>query len=320
MPAPQRVRPLTPPADEAGPPEGVRAPGEEGRAPGEEARPRDEARPSADEARRPDEAGEAWPSEPSVANEPEPVLPPAVALSPALAIPFLERGEIEIVGRLVQASNTTLLAAVHGDVPGRGPTVAAAVHKPIRGERPLWDFPDGTLAHREVAAFLVSQASGWDVVPPTVFRESAPAGPGMLQLWVDVRDDADVVELIRAADPRLRRIVLFDALVNNADRKAGHLLVRADGIIQGVDHGVTFALEPKLRTVLWGWRGTRLADREIKVLALLQRALPRLQDQLERHLGVDELAATRARLDGILGATRFPEPHPDWPAVPWPWY
>ena len=243
-----------------------------------------------------------------------------MTLPPALAIPFLEHGEIEIVGRLVQASNTTLLAAVHGDVPGRGTTVAAAVYKPIRGERPLWDFPDGTLAHREVAAYLVSQASGWDVVPPTVFRERAPTGPGMLQLWVDVRDDVDVVELIRAADPRLRRIAIFDALVNNADRKAGHLLARADGIIQGVDHGVTFALEPKLRTVLWGWRGTKLANRESDVLVLLQRTLPGLEGQLEPHLEADELAAMRARLDDLMRAGRFPQPHPDWPAVPWPWY
>ena len=224
------------------------------------------------------------------------------------------------MGRLVQASNTTLLVAVHGDIPGRGATVAAAVYKPVRGERPLWDFPDGTLAHREVAAFLVSQASGWDVVPPTVFRESAPVGPGMLQLWIDVRDDADVVELIRAADPRLRRIALFDAVVNNADRKAGHLLVREDGIIQGVDHGVTFALEPKLRTVLWGWRGTKLADRELTTLALLQRAMPRLQGQLEPHLATEELAAARERLAELLSARRFPQPHPDWPAIPWPWY
>jgi len=224
------------------------------------------------------------------------------------------------VGRLVQASNTTLLVAVHGDVPGRGATVAAAVYKPVRGERPLWDFPDGTLAHREVAAFEVSHASGWDVVPPTVFRERAPVGPGMLQLWVDVLEDADVVELIRDADPRLRRIALFDAVVNNADRKAGHLLVREDGLIQGVDHGVTFAPEPKLRTVLWNWRGTKLAPREAEALALLRRALPRLQGQLERHLAAEELAATRERLDELLRGGRFPQPHPDWPAIPWPWY
>ncbi len=158
-------------------------------------------------------------------------------------------------------------------------------------------------------------------MPPTVFREERrPSGPGMLQLWVDVRDEVDVVELIRAADPRLRRIALFDAVVNNADRKAGHLLVREDGIIQGVDHGVTFAPEPKLRTVLWGWRGTKLADRELKALALLQRALPRLEEQLEPHLTADELAATRERIGDLLRGGRFPQPHPDWPAIPWPWY
>ena len=274
-----------------------------------------------DEAHRADDAGEAWPSEPSVADEAdEPVLPPAVDLPPALAVPFLLGGEIEIVGRLVQASNTTLLVAVHDNVPGRGATVAAAVYKPIRGERPLWDFPDGTLAHREVAAFVVSRASGWDVVPPTVFREDAPVGPGMIQLWVEVRDDVDVVERIRAADPRLRRIAAFDAVVNNADRKAGHLLVRADGLIQGVDHGVTFSGDPKLRTVLWGGRGTKLAPRELEALVLLHRAIPGLEGQLEPHLAPDEIAATRARLEDLLRSGRFPQPHPDWPAVPWPWY
>ncbi len=275
----------------------------------------------AGEGHPPDEAGEAWPSERSGPDDDaRPELPPAVALEPSVAIPFLEEGEIEIVGRLVQASNTTLLVAVHGDVPGRGPTVAAAVYKPVRGERPLWDFPDGTLAHREVAAFIVSQASGWDVVPPTVFRERAPVGPGMVQLWVEVRDDRDVVELVRGADPRLRRIALFDAIVNNADRKAGHLLVRDDGIIQGVDHGVTFSVDPKLRTVLWGWRGTRLAQRELEALALLRGTLPRLASSLQPHLERAEIEATRARLDGLLRSGRFPQPHPDWPAIPWPWY
>lgn len=274
-----------------------------------------------DERRHPDDAGEAWPSEPSVADEPEePPLPPAVAIAAELAIPFLEHGEIEIVGRLVEASNVTLLVAVHGDVPGRGATVAAAVYKPIRGERPLWDFPDGTLAHREVAAFIVSRASGWGVVPPTVFRDDAPVGPGMLQLWMETRVDVDIVERIRAADPRLRRIALFDAVVNNADRKAGHLLIRPDGTIQGVDHGVTFSPDPKLRTVLWGWRGTRFAPREEQVLVLLRRALPRLRAELEPHLATEELEATRERIEDLIRAQRFPQPHPDWPAVPWPWY
>lgn len=274
-----------------------------------------------DDARRPDDAGEGWPSEPSVPDEPdEPALPPAVALPTDEAIPFLASGEIEIVGRLVQASNVTLLVAVHGDVPGRGRIAAAAVYKPVRGERPLWDFPDGTLAHREVAAYLVSQASGWNVVPPTVYRDDAPAGPGMLQLWVEVREDVDVVERIRAADPRLRRIALFDAVVNNADRKAGHLLPRLDGTIQGVDHGVTFSPDPKLRTVLWGWRGTRFAPREETDLARLRRALPRLRPDLEPHLAPDEIDAVRTRVEDLIRAQRFPQPHPDWPAVPWPWY
>jgi hypothetical protein len=274
-----------------------------------------------DDTRRPDDAGEAWPSEPSVADEaPEPELPPAVALAPDVAEAFLAGGEIEIVGRLVVASNLTLMVAVHGEVPGRGPTVAAAVYKPIRGERPLWDFPDGTLAHREVAAYVVSRTSGWNVVPPTVFREDAPVGPGMLQLWVEVREDVDVVERIRAADPRLRRIALFDAVVNNADRKAGHLLVRPDGTVQGVDHGVTFSTDPKLRTVLWGWRGTHFAPREETDLARLRRALPRLRPLLEPHLAAEEIDALRVRIEDLIRAQRFPQPHPDWPAIPWPWY
>jgi uncharacterized repeat protein (TIGR03843 family) len=247
-------------------------------------------------------------------------LPPTVALLPDVAIPFLERAEIEIVGRLVVASNLTLLVALHGTVPGRGRTVAAAVYKPVRGERPLWDFPDGTLAHREVAAHAVSRASGWDIVPPTVFREEAPVGPGMLQLWVATRDDVDLADRIRSADPRLRRIALFDAVVNNADRKAGHLLPRPDGSIQGVDHGVTFSTEPKLRTVLWGWRGTRFEPREERKLALLERALPRLRATLEPHLAADEREAMRERIESLVRTGRFPEPHPDWPAVPWPWY
>ena len=193
------------------------------------------------------------------ASEDGPQLPPAVDLPPELALPFLREGDLEIVGRLVQASNTTLLVTITGDVPDRGVITAGAVYKAIRGERPLWDFPEATLAHREVAAHAVSEATGWQIVPPTVFREEGPLGPGMLQLWVETRDDVDILALLRSGDPRLRRIALFDAVVNNADRKGGHLLVRPDGLIQGVDHGVTFNVDPKLRTVLWNWRGTLIA-------------------------------------------------------------
>ena len=177
------------------------------------------------------------------------------------------------MGRLVQASNTTLLVRVTGEVPGRGPTTAGAVYKPIRGERPLWDFPEATLAHREVAAHAVSEATGWRIVPPTVFRADGPVGPGMLQLWVETRDDVDILDLLQSGDPRLRRIALFDAVVNNADRKGGHLLLRPDGLIQGVDHGVTFNVDPKLRTILWGWRGTPIAPEELRTLAALRPEL-----------------------------------------------
>jgi hypothetical protein len=238
-------------------------------------------------------------------------------------VALLEQGDIEIVGRLVAASNTTLLVAVSGELPGRGAIHAAAIHKPVRGERPLWDFPPGTLAAREVAAHAVSAASGWDLVPPTVMRADGPFGPGMLQLWVEAREDVDPAALLGTGDPRLRRIAVFDAVVNNADRKAGHLLVRPDGRVQGVDHGVTFHVEPKLRTVLWEWRGTRLARSELTVLRALAADLGpggALARRLGELLAPEELAATRARIRELLRTGRFPHPHPDWPAIPWPWY
>jgi len=248
---------------------------------------------------------------------------PAVDLPPELALPLLRTGAVEPLGRIVAASNATLLCTVSDEVPGRGRVTAAAIHKPVDGERPLWDFPDGTLAHREVAAHLLSEASGWQVVPPTVFRDDGPFGPGMLQLWIGVHEDVDVVELLQAADPRLRRIALFDAIANNADRKAGHLLVRPDGLVQGIDHGVTFHVEPKLRTVLWGWRGTLIAPRELTVLAMLRELLRDgrpLAAGLVAHLAPEEVEATRDRLERLLATGRFPQPSPDWPAVPWPWY
>ena len=256
-------------------------------------------------------------------NEPEPELPPAVDLPPALALPFLRAGEMEIVGRLVQASNTTLLVTVTGEAPGRGAVTAGAVYKPIRGERPLGDFPEATLAHREIAAHAVSEATGWRIVPPTVFRDDGPMGPGMLQLWVETRDDVDLLALLQAGDPRLRRIALFDAVINNADRKGGHLLVRPDGLVQGVDHGVTFNVDPKLRTILWGWRGTPIAARELQVLAALRPTLAtggQLAVSLAEHLDAAEIDQARVRLDGLLDTRTFPHPHPDWPGVPWPWY
>ena len=223
----------------------------------------------------------------------------------------------------MQASNTTLLVTVTGEVAGRGAVTGGAVYKPIRGERPLWDFPTDTLAHREVAAHAVSEATGWQIVPPTVFRPDGPLGPGMLQLWVETRDDADILALLQGGDPRLRRIALFDAVVNNADRKGGHLLVRPDGLIQGVDHGVTFNLDPKLRTVIWNWRGGRSRPTSSRSWPRCAPCSPSGGRSRRRWPSIStrpRSRQTRARLAALLRSRTFPHPQPDWPAVPWPWY
>jgi uncharacterized repeat protein (TIGR03843 family) len=230
------------------------------------------------------------------------------------ALALLREGEITIEGRLIDASNATLYAAIaHDDV------TAACVYKPIRGERPLWDFPDGTLAFREVAAYAVSAASGWDVVPPTVLRDG-PLGEGMVQLWIDVDQSVDPVELMRADHPALRRMAVLDAVLNNADRKGGHLLPVESGHVYGVDHGVCFNVEDKLRTVLWGWRGRRFDDEEVAVLEALRADLDTgpLGTTLDALLAKDEVDATLHRVDRLLSTRRFPHPSPDWPAVPWP--
>jgi hypothetical protein len=213
----------------------------------------------------------------------------------------------------VDASNATLYCAASL----KGMT-AAVVYKPVRGERPLWDFPDGTLAGREVAAYLVSEATGWDLVPPTVLREG-PYGTGMCQLWVEVDETLDLAALARSDHPDLRRMAVLDAVINNADRKGGHLLPREDGRVQGVDHGVCFSVEDKLRTLLWQWRGQPLTDEAIEVLSRL-RALVEgpLGEALHELLTVAEVEATRMRVDRLLTTGRHPQPSADWPAIPWP--
>lgn len=227
----------------------------------------------------------------------------------------MREGELELDGRLVDASNASFVGFARGD----GSAEIRCVYKPIAGEAPLWDFPDGTLAHREVAAYLVSEAAGWAVVPVTVFRDDGPFGAGMAQQWIDVDEGYDLVAALRSGTPALRRIALFDAVVNNTDRKGGHLLPLPDGRLLGVDHGVCFSVEPKLRTILWGWRGTPLSDQEVAELSDLRVALGGpLQGSLEAHLHEDEIAATVARVDLLLADPRFPMPNPDWPAVPWP--
>jgi hypothetical protein len=238
---------------------------------------------------------------------------PAYQLDSADALRLLHDGELEVEGRLIDASNATLYCSVALDG-----VVAACVYKPIAGERPLWDFPEGTLAGREVSAYLVSAATGWDVVPPTVMRDG-PYGPGMCQLWIDVDESVDLGILARSTIEPLRRMSVFDAVINNADRKGGHLLPVADGHVYGVDHGVCFSEDDKLRTLLWHWRGNRLTEEAMGVLVGLREGMNgELGCALSEHLTQREVLATRRRIDRLLSTKRHPQPNGDWPAMPWP--
>ncbi|CAN5337119.1 SCO1664 family protein [soil metagenome] len=226
---------------------------------------------------------------------------------------LLRAGRIEVEGRLVDASNATLYCAISLD----GLT-AACVYKPVIGERPLWDFPDGTLAGREVSAYLVSHALGWDIAPPTVLRDG-PFGTGMVQLWIDGDHTVDLTRLVRGNDPGLRRMAVFDAVVNNADRKGGHLIPMPAGHIFGVDHGVCFSVQDKLRTVLWRWAGDPLTDGACDALRALRQELDgALGRELAEHLTRREVTVTRRRVDRLLDTGRHPEPSGEWPAIPWP--
>ena len=247
----------------------------------------------------------------------------------------ITHGELTLHGRIMPASNATFVGEIES---------TTVVYKPIRGERPLWDFPDGSLAHREVAAYLVSEALGWDLVPLTFLREG-PHGRGMVQLWrepddqqaavtivpegavppgfrhvfdgVDQHDEP--ISLVHEDSAALRRMAAFDVVVNNADRKGGHVLEMTDGHRYGVDHGVTFHTEPKLRTVLWGWAGEPLADDERAGLERLQAALESdLGDSLGEHLTPFEIERTTARCARLTREAHFPQPYGDWPSIPWP--
>ena len=176
------------------------------------------------------------------------------------ALALLAQGELDVVGRLTDATNATFVCQVT-----MGELGMLAVYKPRRGERPLDDFPIGTLGNRERAAFLVSDASGWDIAPLTLLREG-PLGPGMVQEWIDIDEAVDILEMVMTGDRRLRRVCLFDAITNNADRKGTHLLPVESGHVYGVDHGICFSRDPKLRTVLWAWRGTKIEPDEMAVV------------------------------------------------------
>jgi uncharacterized repeat protein (TIGR03843 family) len=251
-------------------------------------------------------------------DELTPALPLAVdggaGITVENALALLREGELSVEGRLLDASNATFYCAVQRD----GDT-AACVYKPIAGERPLWDFPDGTLAEREVAAYEVAVAMGSSVVPPTVLRDG-PAGPGMVQLWIDADESVDLGRFMRRRDvARLREIAILDAVINNADRKGGHLLPTVSGHVYGVDHGVTFNVADKLRTVLWQWAGARLPAEMCQVLRTLRIELDgALGERLGELLTRREVSRTRSRVDRLLATGRHPEPNGDWPPVPWP--
>jgi uncharacterized repeat protein (TIGR03843 family) len=244
---------------------------------------------------------------------------PMPVLDPGTALDLLATGQLTVVGRLWASSNSALLCLATLPCPDPEPDlVAACIYKPVAGERPLDDFPDGTLANREAATWLASEATGWGIVPPTVLRDG-PYGRGMVQLWIRTDPDVDPVELVVGSDPRLRRVAVLDAAVNNTDRKAGHLLPVPGGHIYGVDHGVTFSPVPKLRTVLWNWRGEPFTDEEAAVLRSLRAGLDGdLGGALHELLDPIEVRATARRIDRLLEAGTFPHPDPRRPALPWP--
>jgi uncharacterized repeat protein (TIGR03843 family) len=226
---------------------------------------------------------------------------------------FLAEGDLEVLGRIPWASNVTLLAKVrHRELEG------LAVYKPVRGERPLWDFPGGTLYRREVAAYLVSEQLGWRLVPPTLVRDG-PLGIGSLQLYVDADAEVTAFELLAAGNASLPRIAAFDVVTNNADRKAGHCLLAEDQHVWAIDHGVCFHVEPKLRTVLWDLAGRSLeaADKaDLEALAA-EAAGGGLGERLAGLLDADEVAAVAERALALARAGRLPAPGSG-RAYPWP--
>jgi uncharacterized repeat protein (TIGR03843 family) len=295
---------------------------------------------------------------------------PPPELDEAAALEILTQGDLEVRGRIVDASNATLLAQVELDG-----IEALCVYKPTAGERPLWDFPGRTLANREVATYLLSAATGWALVPPTTLRADGPYGPGSVQWWIvgeggessqpsqgvwgnpDVESgdaslplaepgaglidvvrpdrrpagwlqvveavgwDGERVALVHADDPSLRRMAVLDAVANNADRKGGHILRAPDGHVYGVDNGLTFNEDDKLRTVLWGWAGEPLAPEAVDVLTELAGDLDDdgpLRQGLLGLLERREVQRTAHRVRMLLRSGRHPRPGGRRPSIPWP--
>jgi len=222
---------------------------------------------------------------------------------------LFESGELEIIGRLVDASNASLLCKLPNEV--------KVIYKPIAGERPLWDFPDGNLASREVAAYYISEIGDFKVVPRTVLREG-PFGQGAIQEWIEICEDTDVIAMAQSDNSQIRNLALFDAVINNADRKFGHILITQDQQIYGCDHGVSLHEENKLRTVIWQFADQKLSAVEIQKLKDLLSKIDK--EYLSNYLSPEEIEAVFARTRGLIEVGRFSSPDPNWPAVPWPPY
>ena len=227
-------------------------------------------------------------------------------------IEHLTNGDLEVTGRLVDASNATLYA----NCTFNGSTIPV-IYKPVAGERPLWDFQDGNLAQREFAAYLISELGGFEVVPPTVLRDG-PFGTGMVQQWIDINEEIDLAMFYREDNSQLRKMALFDAVVNNTDRKIGHLLPISKDLVHGCDHGVTFHEDDKLRTVLWQWADKPLTDEETGRLEHLEVAIANDAGQILNLISQNEYASLLARINRLLSEKKFPSPSDEWPAVPWP--
>ena len=221
----------------------------------------------------------------------------------------IDVGELSVEGRFVDASNATLFAkSVLEEIE------VSVIYKPIAGERPLWDFPDGNLAGREVSAYLLSEELGLHLVPYTILREG-PFGPGMVQEWIEIDEELDIVEIAQSTHPAIRAMALFDAIINNTDRKYGHILPKSNEEIFGCDHGVTFHEDPKLRTVLWQFTNEKFTQAERKII---ENAIEVSKALLSEHLTDPEIEALIERSRQLLERGAFPEPSQDWPAVPWP--
>ena len=235
----------------------------------------------------------------------------------SLQIEELLSGEISIVGRLVDASNATLFCELEIDSNTELEARPRVVYKPIAGERPLWDFPEGNLAGREVAAYLFSDFADFHLVPKTVMRDG-PFGPGAVQEWIEADPEIDVIAFAQGNDPRLRMMALFDCLINNTDRKFGHILIDSAGSLFGCDHGVSFHSDFKLRTVLWQFAGMDFAEEERARLDFISENFQEISPLLSPYLSSAEIAELENRTHNLKSMGRFPYPNPSWPAVPWP--